>query len=135
MLELQGIAVSPGVAIGKAIVFDREGYSIARCLVSRPEAQREWQRLVEAVSKAHQVLGTRGKETTDSWGANLGGIFSAQQQLLLDPHVRSEMEHLIRDNLYAAEYAVSEVFAKYAAAFRKASSSFLAERAADVPPQ
>jgi phosphotransferase system enzyme I (PtsI) len=132
MLELQGIAVSPGVAIGKAIVFDREGYSIARCLVSPSEAQREWGRLVEAVSKAHQVLGARGEETTASWGANLGGIFSAQQQLLLDPHVRSEMEHLIRDNLYAAEYAVSEVFAKYAAAFRKASSSFLAERAADV---
>jgi len=132
MLELQGIAVSPGVAIGKAIVFDREGYSIARCLISRSETQREWDRLVEAVGRAHQALGAKGKATTESWGADLGGIFSAQQQLLLDPHVRSEMEHLIKDNLYAAEYAVSEVFAKYAAAFRKASSSFLAERAADV---
>ncbi|MEK0424242.1 MAG: Phosphoenolpyruvate-protein phosphotransferase, partial [Planctomycetota bacterium] len=132
MLELQGIAVSPGVAIGKAIVFDREGYSIARCLISRSETQKEWERLVEAVGRAHHALGLRGKQTTDTWGSDLGGIFSAQQQLLLDPHVRSEMEHLIKDNLYAAEYAVSEVFAKYAAAFRKASSSFLAERAADV---
>lgn len=101
MLELQGIAVSPGVAIGKAIVFDREGYSIARCLISRAETQKEWDRLVDAVGRAHHVLGQRGKQTTDTWGSDLGGIFSAQQQLLLDPHVRSEMEHLIKDNLYA----------------------------------
>jgi phosphotransferase system enzyme I (PtsI) len=127
MLELQGIAVSPGVAVGKALVFDREGYSIARCLITKDETAAEWQRLGAAVERAH-----RGERTSASWGADLGGIFSAQQQLLLDPHIRSEMEHLIRDNLYAAEYAVSEVFAKYAAAFRKASSSFLAERAADV---
>ena len=132
MLELQGIAVSPGVAVGKALVFDREGYSIDRCLISKEETASEWQRLVTAVERAHRALADRGEKTSASWGADLGGIFTAQQQLLVDPHIRSEMEHLIRDNLYSAEYAVSEVFAKYAAAFRKASSSFLAERAADV---
>ena len=132
MLELQGIAVSPGVAVGKALVFDREGYSIDRCLISKEETASEWQRMVTAVERAHRALADRGEKTSASWGADLGGIFTAQQQLLVDPHIRSEMDHLIRDNLYSAEYAVSEVFAKYAAAFRKASSSFLAERAADV---
>ena len=38
MLELQGIAVSPGVAIGRALVFDREGYRITRCLVKPEES-------------------------------------------------------------------------------------------------
>ncbi len=132
MLELQGIAVSPGVAIGQALVFDREGYSLARCLVPNSEIEREWDRLVEAVEKAHQNLEASREKTTATWGARLGGIFSAQQQLLHDPHVRSELEHLIRDRNFSADYAVSEVFAKYAAAFRRASSSFLAERAADV---
>lgn len=56
MLELQGIAVSPGVAIGKALVFDREGYSLARCLIAREETEREWLRLVEAVEKANRKL-------------------------------------------------------------------------------
>ncbi len=42
MLELQGIAVSPGVAIGRALVFDREGYRITRCLVAVGEDEREW---------------------------------------------------------------------------------------------
>jgi len=132
MLELQGIAVSPGVAIGNALVFDREGYSLARCLIAREETEREWLRLVEAVEKANRKLEESREQTTATWGQHLGGIFSAQQQLLLDPHVRSETEHLIRDKQYSAEYAVSEVFAKYAAAFRRASSSFLADRASDV---
>lgn len=132
MLELQGIAVSPGVAIGKALVFDREGYSLARCLIAPDETEREWRRLNDAIGAAHDQLETKREKTTATLGERLGGIFSAQQQLLHDPHVRSEMEHLIQRKLYSAEYAVSEVFAKYAAAFRKASSSFLAERAADV---
>ncbi len=132
MLELQGIAVSPGVAIGQALVFDREGYSLQRCIIASTEVDREWDRLVAAVEIAHQKLELSRETTTATWGEHLGGIFSAQQQMLHDPHIRSEMGHLIRDKLYSAEYAVSEVFAKYAAAFRRASSSFLAERAADV---
>lgn len=132
MRELQGIAVSPGVAIGKALVFDREGYSLAHCLTSPEESAQERERLIAALELADRNLESSREKTTASWGEHLGGIFSAQQQLLRDPRIRSEMEHLIRDKQYSADYAVSEVFAKYAAAFRRASSSFLAERAADV---
>lgn len=132
MRELQGIAVSPGVAIGKALVFDREGYSLAQCLTSPEESSRERERLIAALELADHNLESSREKTTASWGQQLGGIFSAQQQLLRDPRIRSEMEHLVRDKQYSADYAVSEVFAKYAAAFRRASSSFLTERAGDV---
>lgn len=33
MLQLQGIPVSPGVAIGPALVLDSDGYRIERCTV------------------------------------------------------------------------------------------------------
>jgi phosphotransferase system enzyme I (PtsI) len=132
MLELQGIAVSPGVAIGKALVFDREGYSLAQCLTLPEESPKELGRLIDAIERANQSLESSREKTTASWGHELGGIFSAQQQLLQDPRIRSEMEHLIRDNQYTADYAISEVFAKYAAAFRRTSSTFLAGRADDV---
>ena len=74
MLELQGIAVSPGFAIGRAIVFDREGYSITRCLITKEEADGEWSRLGQAVEVAHQILGGRGEATRATWGAELGEI-------------------------------------------------------------
>lgn len=132
MLELQGIAVSPGVAIGRALVFDREGYRITRCLIKTGEEKGEWDRLVEAMRGANTKLEANAKTTTATLGAHLGGIFSAQQQILLDPHLQSELENLIQKKAYSAEYAVSEVFTRYAAAFRKLPSSFLAERANDV---
>jgi phosphotransferase system enzyme I (PtsI) len=132
MLELQGIAVSPGVAIGRALVFDREGYRITRCLVAVGEDEREWQRLVEACNVAKEKLETSRQSTSDKLGERFGEIFSAQQQVLNDPHLKSELENLIRKKTYSAEYAVSEVFTRYAAVFRKSSSSFLADRAADI---
>ena len=56
MLELQGIAVSPGVAIGLALVFDREGYQIPRSRVAKSEAANEWQRLQTAIETASARL-------------------------------------------------------------------------------
>ena len=132
MLELQGIAVSPGVAIGRALVFDREGYRITRCLVKPEESEIEFTRLVEAVGYAREKLVSTQLSTKASLGDPLGSIFSAQQQILVDPNLQSELESLIRKKSYSAEYAVSEVFTRYAAIFRKSPSTFLAERANDV---
>jgi len=132
MLELQGIAVSPGVAIGRALVFDREGYRITRCLVKPDESDIELHRLVEAVGYAREKLESTQLSTKASLGDHLGSIFSAQQQILVDPNLQSELESLIRKKSYSAEYAVSEVFTRYAAIFRKSPSTFLAERANDV---
>lgn len=132
MLELQGIAVSPGVAIGRAMVFDREGYRITRCLVKLGDDVHELQRLNDAIADARQSLETTQKSTSESMGERMGNIFSAQQQVLMDPHLKVELESLIRKKQYSAEYAVSEVFSRYAAVFRKSSSSFLVERVNDV---
>ncbi|MFN7845149.1 MAG: phosphoenolpyruvate-utilizing N-terminal domain-containing protein, partial [Pirellula sp.] len=132
MLELQGIAVSPGVAIGRAMVFDREGYRITRCLVKPGDDIHEWQRLNDAIEEARQALESTQKSTSESMGERMGNIFSAQQQVLMDPHLKSELESLIRKKQYSAEYAVSEVFSRYAAVFRKSSSAFLVERVNDV---
>ncbi len=72
MLELQGIAVSPGVAFGRALVFDREGYRITRCLVKPGEYETEWSRLIEAVSVAKTKLESNQQSTAASLGAHLG---------------------------------------------------------------
>jgi phosphotransferase system enzyme I (PtsI) len=132
MLELQGIPVSPGVAIGPAWVLDREGYRIARCRIAPDECDTEWQRLLEAIDHAAKALSERGVQTTAQLGKHLAGIFSAQQQMLLDPQLRETLQGLIFQRKQSAEFAVSEVLTGYAAAFRRAGSGFLADRAADV---
>ena len=132
MLELQGIPVSPGVAIGPALVFDREGYRIARCRIPGDESGKEWERLTAAISSSSTKLEAKGEQTKAQLGKQLAGIFSAQLQMLLDPKLQEELHRMIEAKCFSAEFAVSEVLSGYAAAFRKTGVPFLMERASDI---
>ena len=52
MQKLQGIAVSPGVAIGEALVMDNEGFRIPRRFVARDAVDDELERLDKAIAAA-----------------------------------------------------------------------------------
>ena len=52
MERLQGIAVSPGVAIGEALVMDHEGFRIPRRFLPRDAVEDELDRLDEAIRAA-----------------------------------------------------------------------------------
>ena len=52
MQKLQGIAVSPGVAIGEALVMDNEGFRIPRRFVARDAVVDEIERLDKAIAAA-----------------------------------------------------------------------------------
>ncbi len=132
MLELQGIAVSPGVAIGQVLILDQEGYRITRCQVASADLQSESDRLLQAIEAASVRLDLERENSSRTLGKHVGQIFSAHQQILLDPSLQNELLHLIRDEAYSAEYAVSTVFNRYAQAFRRMGSSIMAERALDV---
>ncbi len=132
MLELQGIAVSPGVAIGNALVFDREGYQITRNRTASSDAAQEWARVEAAIEQASARLDESREHTSANLGQHLGNIFSAQQQMLHDRQLHAGVKKLIDNQGYTAEFAVSEVLNDYARIFRRAGASFLAERVADI---
>ena len=54
MQELRGIAVSPGVAIGEALVMDNEGFRIPRRFVARDAVEAELERLGRAIAAASE---------------------------------------------------------------------------------
>ena len=132
MVELQGIPVSPGVAIGPALVLDADGYRIPRCLVAAADAADEYARLRDAVDAVSKRLETSRLETTAVAGEETGDIFAAQLQMLHDPRLHGELRRRIKDDLQAAAYAVSRVLHNYAAALRRLSNPLLADRAEDV---
>ncbi|QDV11549.1 Phosphoenolpyruvate-protein phosphotransferase [Rosistilla oblonga] len=132
MLELQGIPVSPGVAIGPALVLDDEGYRIPRCLIPAADTSAEWGRLLSAFGKVAKQLEVNRKQTAERLGEEAGRIFSAQQQMLSDPGLLAELEGRVHEQHQSAAYAVSRVLHRYAEALGKLNSPFLAERAEDV---
>lgn len=132
MLELQGIAVSPGVAIGKALILDREGYRITRTQIDSSDRENESERLRTAIDEASTRLEKHREKSSKAIGEHIGAIFSAHQQLLLDPMLHGEWFRLIDQQQYSAEFAVSSVLSRYAQAFRHMGSDTMSERANDI---
>jgi phosphoenolpyruvate-protein phosphotransferase (PTS system enzyme I) len=132
MQKLQGIAVSPGVAIGEALVMDNEGFRIPRRFVSRDAVDDELERLDKAIRAAAVELAGHRETVAHELGEKYAAIFDAHLQMLQDARLRSELDDMIRHRHYSPEYAVSRTLRRYAQVFQRLESVYLAERANDI---
>ncbi|MFH1921106.1 MAG: phosphoenolpyruvate--protein phosphotransferase [Planctomycetota bacterium] len=132
MRKLQGIAVSPGVAIGEVLVMDNEGFRIPRRFVSRDAVEDELERLDKAITAAGEEIARSRDAVSEELGDKYGAIFEAHRQMLQDTGLRSELDQMIRDRHYSPEYAVSRTLRRYAQVFQRLEGHDLAERAHDI---
>jgi phosphoenolpyruvate-protein phosphotransferase (PTS system enzyme I) len=132
MLKLQGIAVSPGVAIGEALVMDNEGFRIPRRFVTRDTVVDELERLDKAIAASASEIAKHRDAVAMELGEQYGAIFEAHLQMLQSVRLRSEFEEMIRQRHYSPEYAVSRTLRRYAQVIQNLESSTLAERATDI---
>lgn len=132
MQKLQGIAVSPGVAIGEALVLGNEGFRIPRRFLSRDAVDGELERLHRAIESAAGEIERNRDAVAAELGNEYGAIFAAHLQMLRDPRLRGELEQMIRDRHYSPEYAVSRTLRRYAKVFQSLESGYLAQRATDI---
>ncbi|MCA9151019.1 MAG: phosphoenolpyruvate--protein phosphotransferase [Planctomycetales bacterium] len=132
MQTFQGIAVSPGVAIGEAFVVDSEGFRIPRRFIERDAVQDELKRLEASVEAVAIQLEQYGQAVAVQLGEQYGAIFSAQHQMLRDARLQTEISSLISQRQYSAEYAVSRTLRRYAKVFQNLENQHMAERAHDI---
>jgi len=132
MQQFEGIAVSPGVAIGEALVMDNEGFRIPRRFVARDAVEEELERLDKAIAAAGEEIARKRDAVSQELGQKYGAIFDAHLQMLQDARLRRELEEMIRQRHYSPEYAVSRAMRRYAQVFQRLESPYLAERATDI---
>ncbi len=132
MQKLQGIAVSPGVVVGEALVIDSEGFRIPRRFVARDAVEHELERLARAIDASGDEIERNRQAVSRELGDKYAAVFSAHLQMLRDPGLRGELDSMIRERHYSPEYAVSRALRRYAKVFQSIESSYLAERASDI---
>ena len=132
MLVRRGIAVSPGVAIAKALVLGTETFRIPHQFVRTEAVESEVQRFRDAHAAVCEEIASNEQLAADHLGKQYGAIFGAHLQLLNDPKLTDEIEQLIRDKYYAPEFAASRVLRKYAKVFQNLGSGLMADRAVDL---
>lgn len=132
MRVLQGIAVSPGVAIAPAIVVDDHNLRISRRFISRNQVEGELTRLDTAIELVAGQIEQSQQEVSDEIGLQYGAIFAAHLQMLRDEKLRTAVVGLIRNRHYTAEYSVANSLAKYIQFFEGLSNPYLRERSNDI---
>jgi phosphoenolpyruvate-protein phosphotransferase (PTS system enzyme I) len=128
----RGIAVSPGVAIGPALVVDTEGYRIPQRFIDPRQRQEEVVRLRAALSAAAKEAQQKEIAINQKLGKKYGAIFAAHAMLIEDPELIREIETLIQDKRHTAEYAVSQVIRRYAKELESLASAQFSTRSADL---
>jgi phosphotransferase system enzyme I (PtsI) len=128
----RGIAVSPGVAIGPALILDSEWFRIPQRQVTADHREGEVQRLRLALKSAAEEARQTQDSVSSKLGNQYGAIFAAHAMLLTDPNLAREVESLIRDQSFAAEYAVSRVMRRYAKALESMRDGYGTTRVADL---
>lgn len=132
-MELRrGIAVSPGVAIGQALVLGSEGFRIPRRLVREDAAETEIARLRGVFTEVCREIAANQQLASERLGSQYGAIFGAHLQMAQDPKLAREIEDLIRENSCSPEFAASKVLRKYAKTLQNLGDRYMAERANDL---
>ena len=128
----RGIPVSPGVAIGAALVLDTELFRIPHRSIEDHSVEEEVARLREALAAAAAEARQHQEAISEKLGRQYGAIFGAHALMIEDATLAGEIEGLIRDHGHAAEYAVSRVMRRHAKALESLNQGNFAGRASDL---
>jgi phosphotransferase system enzyme I (PtsI) len=129
----KGIAVSPGVSIGKCLILDSEDYRIPRRSIEPAQRMAEIQRVRNAFREAVRELTAleQAQAQEPAGGGHIKDIFAVHLRLLRDRSLRRKITDLVQTELVMAEYAVSAALREVASRFASAKDTYISERAAD----
>jgi len=128
----KGIAVSPGVSIGKSLIIDSEDYRIPRREIESSQRIVEIQRVRNAFRDAIEELTKLESAQGEASGGRIKDIFAVHMRFLRDRSLRRRITDQIHDEAVTAEYAVSTVLREIAAHFTSVKDAYISERAADI---
>ena len=128
----KGIAVSPGVSIGKCMIIDSEDYRIPRRRIEPSQRMVEIQRVRNAFQDAIRELTQLEEAQDQTAGGRIKDIFAVHLRFLRDRSLRRRVTDLVHTDSVSAEYAVSTVLRQIAGHFTEAKDTYISERAADI---
>jgi phosphotransferase system enzyme I (PtsI) len=134
-VALRGIAGSPGVAVGPALVLGDLRASFVRRHVHTAQIPGELERVLQAITVAKQTLREVSLRMPVAM-REASPILEAYELMMADPSLHERVEKKIRDEKKCAEWAVSEsseeIVALFGAAGGEAKDAYILERRHDI---
>ena len=131
-MEIRGLGVSPGIAMGEALLMEREAVPVFRLLLPPEGVEGEVQRLSRAVAASRGQLEAIKERLSREVGALHAYIFDAQLLMLDDPLLLDRTVAVIREEHVNAEWALRTVSDQLHALFDEFGDAYLRERSTDL---
>ncbi len=128
----KGIAVSPGVAIGKCLIIDSEDYRIPRRSIESAQRPAEIRRVRDAFRGAIRELMELAQAKAGAPSGRIKDIFAVHLRFLRDRTLRRRVTNRVHTESVTAEYAVASVLREIADQFAEVKDPYISERAADI---
>src|SRR6266480_4518437 len=128
----KGIGVSPGIAIGRAVIIERREASVFRVPIREEDVTSEVNRFLEALDQTRDELQELKQKVSRSMGDEYASIFEAHAMMVSDPSFADKVVQKIEEEQVNAEWALAEVQEELQARFESFDDAYLRERVADV---
>jgi phosphotransferase system enzyme I (PtsI) len=126
-----GVAASPGIAMGSAVVLARRDVRVPKRRLAPEEVEGEISRLLEAIEATKgQLVGIRDR-VAGEMGESYARIFDAHIMILEDRASVDEVIAGVRAGSNA-EFALSSVFSKHERLLWEKGDVYIKDRAADI---
>ncbi|MDD3276404.1 MAG: phosphoenolpyruvate--protein phosphotransferase, partial [Kiritimatiellales bacterium] len=131
-LILQGVGVSPGVAVGEAVVFVRDGLITSEREISDQDVPLEIVRFEEALIKTRHQISEIQRKVGSLLGEDSASIFDAHLLVVDDRYFIEEVIKELRARHRNVEAVLHDVAERYIGILERVEDDYLRERAADV---
>jgi phosphotransferase system enzyme I (PtsI) len=130
--ELRGIAVSPGIVIGKAYLVDRRKVRPPERIIDPDAVEAEVARLRAGLEiSQRQLEELKGHYERHDLG-DYGYMVDVHQLMLGDRMLVQETERLVRESLHSADWALWQVIQKIKRSFEELDDEYFRDRKSDV---
>jgi phosphotransferase system enzyme I (PtsI) len=131
-IQIFGMPVSRGVAIGRAVLVASSRVDVAHYFIALDQVDAEVDRLRKARDTVATELGTLQRDLPDDAPAELAALLDVHLMLLHDDALTGATANWIEERHYNAEWALSAQLEVLARQFDEMEDEYLRERKADL---
>jgi len=132
LATVQGLPVSPGIAIGEPVVHRSRHVAVLRVPIAEDRVDAEIERFRAALHTTVRAIETNQERARERMGEEYAAVFEAHKLIASDPSLVRRVEGSIAEQRVNAEWAFDQVVAEYLAQFEALEDNYLAERRLDL---
>lgn len=129
---LQGLPVSPGLAVGRAVIVRFGGLPAYRRAIGPEEFETEERRLRKAARKASEDFLHHSGEASGEMGSELAAILEAHGLIATDETFLGAIVERMRRDRVNVEWALASIAGEFGQRLERADAAAMRERAADI---